>query len=189
MSLMEFGFSNRPRISVENIREMLANGGYRRQVNGVSVPMERNEAMLVAMECAAENDHLDLIKEFVADGAAISQSTDALIAACEHGHLHIIEYFIDSGSPVNRHGRFGESPLMAAAGAGQFHAVKYLLTVGGDPDLLDTGTDTPMSALGWAKLGLAQESYDDLMTQELKNRYNQIIDTLKKLNADTDNAT
>ena len=43
-----------------------------------------------------------------------------------------------------------------------------------------------MNALGWAKMGLAQESYDDYMTDDLKNRYKMIIVVLTKLTTNSE---
>ena len=146
--------------------------------------MERDEALLVAIEDAAENDHLELIHELVADGARVSATCDPLIAACESGHIRIIECLVNLGSPVDMHGRFGETPLMAAAGVGCLNAVTFLLAHGADPFKFDTGTEETKNALGWAEMGLAQEKWDDSMPEEQKHEYKQIIHLLSKLETD-----
>ncbi len=173
--------NSRGHMSAENIREVLEAGGYQYQCDGKSTSMPRNEALLFAIEHAAEYDHLDLIQELVAEGAALSLSTGPLIAACEAGHIHIVKYLIQNGTDINGRGRLcGETPLMAAAGCGKALVVKYLLENGADPTMRDTEPDA-MDSLAWAKIGYEGHGWLDGMPEDVCLEYQQVISMLSSL--------
>ena len=56
-----------PRVSAENIRELLANGGYQPLPDS---PMPRREAFVMALCDAAEHDHPELVRELIAEDPA-----------------------------------------------------------------------------------------------------------------------
>ncbi len=172
---MSFEIGNRPHISAENIRQLLKTGGYRREIDGQSVVMPRHEALVFAIESAAEHDHLDLIKELIADGADVSATADPLIVACEMGHIHIVKYLLKCGSNINGRGRHsGETPLMAAASCGQANIVKYLLDNGADSTMQDTESDSK-NALGWAQMGFAELNWPNSMPDDVRTGFNDVI--------------
>ena len=182
---MSFESTRRHRISADNIREMLANGGYQREGVG---PVPRHEALVCAIEHAAEHDHLDLIEELIAEGADVSECADPLIAACEMGHIHIVRYLSDLGSNVNGRGRQGETPLMAAASCGHPTVVRLLLDHGADSTMHDTDSDSK-DALGWAKMGFAEPNWPDGMPTDVRNQFQEVISILTDLKLNADKAT
>lgn len=54
--------------------------------------------------------------------------------------LCIVQLLLDAGAAVNVLDRYNDSPVRAAAGAGNIEAVKVLLKAGADPNLLGSGT-------------------------------------------------
>lgn len=94
-----------------------------------------NESGRTALQAAAENGHLDLVKILVATGAAINaphapiSGRTALQAAAESGHLDIVGFLLGKGANVNAHaGRHaGVTALYTAARSGYTEIVKLLL--------------------------------------------------------------
>lgn len=174
---MDFEKTNRPHITAENIRTMLANGGYRRETTNGFKEMPRHEALLFAIEDAAKHNHMDLIKELIAEGGDVSAVMGPLIGASEAGHRHIVEFLIASGANVNGRNRFGETPLMVAASYGHADVVRYLLDQGADPTICDGGID----ALGYAKMGFAEYNRLGSIPNDVRARFNKVIAILAKL--------
>jgi len=182
---VSFESTGRHRISADNIRELIANGGYQREGVG-AVP--RHEALVFAIEDAAEHDHIDLIKELVAEGADVSDCTDPLIAACEMGHIHIVRYLCELGSNVNGRGRQGETPLMAAASCGHPTIVRILLDHRADSTMHDTETDSK-DALGWVKMGIVDPNLSNGMPDDVRLQFQEVISILTDLKSKPDKAT
>lgn len=168
---MSFDSTRRYRISINNIRELLANDGYQREGTG---PVPRCEALMRAIEDAARYDHINLLKELVAEGGDATKCADPLIAACELGNLHIVRYLCDLGANVNGRGRQGETPLMAAAAGGELDVVRFLLSRGADSTMHDTETDSK-DALGWAKIGFAKVNWPTGMSEAIRLQFEEII--------------
>ena len=161
-------------ITASNIRRLLNDGGYQNQ-NG---PMPREDALAMALRDAAENDHLQLVEELLAESADLAACADPLITACESGHLRIIEYLIANGADINGRGSFsGETPLMASAGAGFVDGVRLLLRLGANTSLVDD--DEELDALGWAKMGGAEHNFFDGMPDDARAAYATIIQMLE----------
>ena len=184
---MSFESTRRHRISADNIRQLLANGGYRREGIG-AVP--RREALVFAIEDAATHDHIDLIEELIAQGADIAKCAAPLIAACEMGHIHIVRYLCELGSNVNGRGIQGETPLMAAASCGHPTIVRLLLDQGADSTMHDTETDSK-DALGWAKMGFAEPNWPNGIPADVRDQFQEVISILTdlKLNPDKSDIT
>jgi uncharacterized protein len=59
-----------------------------------------------------------------------------LLRECRRGHVARIERLVADGANVNCRGKYGYTPLMAAASSGQLDAVRSLLARGADATLL-----------------------------------------------------
>lgn len=168
------------RATADNIRELLRNGGYQRERNGKVLAMPKEEALLFALETAAEHDHLALVEELIADGADVTATTEPLIIACEIGHMHIARHLIEAGMDINGRGCLcGETPLMAAASCGQVVIVKYLLEHGADVNMRDTESGAK-DALEWAQMGLAEPNWPDGLPRDVQCRFNEVIAILTR---------
>lgn len=162
------------RITAGNIRSLLDNGGYQDQAG----PLPRDSALQAALKDAAENDHLQLVQELLAERAELISCADPLIAACENAHLRIVEYLIAQGADINGRGSFsGETPLMAAAGAGFVDGVRLLLRLGADHTLVDA--DGEQDALGWAEMQGAEHNFFDGMPDDARTAYANVVQMIK----------
>ena len=164
-----------PRVSAENIRELLANGGYQPLPDS---PMPRREAFVMALCDAAEHDHPELVRELIAEDPAAGESVEPLITALESHNNTISRLLLDHGAPINgRGGHSGETPLMAAAAAGYAVGVRMLLDCGADSSLLDG--DDERDALGWAQMGGAEHNFVGGMPDDARAAYAMIIQMLQ----------
>lgn len=75
----------------------------------------------------------------------ITPSPNAVVTAAKLGLTEIVSLYRQRGADINAYGRSSYTylgamvtPLIAAAGAGNFAMVKFLLSVGADPNLQDT---------------------------------------------------
>lgn len=166
-----------PRVSAENIREVLENGRYQYCPD---TPMPRHEALIMALVDAAEHNHPKLVLELIAEDPAAAHSVEPLISALESHNLAISQLLLDHGAPLNARGRHsGETPLMAAAGAGFVDGVRLLLDLGADHTLLDG--DGERNALGWAEMGGADHNFFGGMPDDVRAAYSEIIQILESL--------
>ncbi len=69
---------------------------------------------------------------------------DTLVDAADQGNLKAIQGLIRSGKFVDSEGRFGTTALMRATYRGHHDIVRYLLSVGADPNMTDVGGATPL---------------------------------------------
>jgi hypothetical protein len=154
------------RITSDNIRRLLASGGYQRQSDtGETRSMPHREALLFALCDAAEHHHLELARELIAEGADLRASVDPLIAACESGDLPIVQLLVEHGAEINARGQQDDTPLMNAASHANLEVVQYLLKVGAERSPHD---------LKWLEMGAAAHNWPDGMSADVRYAYDAI---------------
>lgn len=164
-----------PRVSADNIRELLANGGYQQWPD---TPLPRREALVMALGDAAEHDHPALARELITEDPSAGESVEPLITALESHNITMSRLLLDHGAPLNgRGGHSGETPLMAAAAAGFAVGVRTLLDCGADPSIIDG--DGERDALGWARMGGAEHNFIGGMPGDVRAAYAMIIQMLQ----------
>lgn len=165
------------RITAEDIRRLMATDGFVNSVNGKPVPCSSNEMLLRALEMAAENGCLALVKELIVEGADVCRANDALVAAAENNQVAIVNTLLAAGVPVDSRDRFhNATALMNAAGSGAFEAFQVLLASGADLEARDQNGNTVSY---WAKMGFHNPFWDDIpIPAETKLGYERILEIL-----------
>lgn len=89
------------------------------------------------MERAVEEDHVDLVRALLAEGAeanmqlSIIDGSTALHLAAKYGYVDMVQVLLSEGSRVNEKDRFGRTALHSSASNGPAnYAVQALLAAG-----------------------------------------------------------
>ena len=137
--------------------------------------MHKNESCLVALiEHRADVNAVQNTATFALKGVEANKTV--LMEAAESGNLRFVELLMANGAKINRRDEFGLSALSFAVRAGHTPMVKFLLSKGADPNVLQTWSgDSPLM---WA----AVQGYEEIAGLLLKHGANV---TLKNRNGES----
>ncbi len=91
---------------------------------------------MTALQIAAENGHLEVVKRLLDDGAVVNmedeQGLTSLHYAAKNGHLEVVKSLLDAGAEVNRKDNQGETALDYALNSGQEEVGLVLIEAGAE---------------------------------------------------------
>ena len=118
--------------------------GPRKRVRG-----NRGKRVLVSLEIAAINGHVECLQALLNAGADVNyvnskNENTALALAAANGKDQCVELLIKAGADVNNADYKGNTALMLASGHGNIKSVELLLEAGADVNKRDIGGDTAL---------------------------------------------
>ena len=98
---------------------------------------------------AADNEHLDIIRYLVEQGADVEKVDDEgntpLIYASDHGHLEAVQYLLEQGADRDKTASSdGFTPLHCAAQQGHLEITKLLMAYGADLNMRNNHGELPI---------------------------------------------
>ena len=128
--------------NLEQVTLLIEQGADKNQIIG-------GEFERTALAVAARNDHLDVVRYLVQQGADIekvdSYGNSPLIHASMEGHSEVARYLLEQGANRDKANLWGNTSLhMAAADNGRLETAKLLMVYGADVNARNNNGELPI---------------------------------------------